>query len=182
MDRLYQILNGITEAMASKTAINTNKKIAMYPEDTTTDEPINKTTLLNNDDQDIPNPIDEDVMEGNCKSSDDNESLQMAIASLKNIVSNVNAIIDHVSDSRVQSNLTEAWVLATIAVVDDNISSVHDYVKFSESEDDILQASKKSGLWENIRKKKEREGKDYKPAKPGDEDRPDPSMWKKLTK
>lgn len=34
------------------------------------------------------------------------------------------------------------------------------------------------GLWENIRKKKERLGKEYKPAKPGDKDRPDPKAWK----
>ena len=37
------------------------------------------------------------------------------------------------------------------------------------------------GLWDNIRKKKEREGKKYKPAKPGDPDRPDTKQWKKLT-
>jgi hypothetical protein len=37
----------------------------------------------------------------------------------------------------------------------------------------------KPGLWENIRKKKEREGKNYKPAKKGDKDRPDPDAWKK---
>lgn len=36
----------------------------------------------------------------------------------------------------------------------------------------------KPGLWENIRKKKEREGKDYKPAKKGDKDRPDPDAFK----
>lgn len=47
-----------------------------------------------------------------------------------------------------------------------------------ESEDwDVAEA--KPGLWENIRKKKEREGKDYKPAKKGDPDRPDPEAWKK---
>jgi hypothetical protein len=40
----------------------------------------------------------------------------------------------------------------------------------------------KPGLWDNIRKKKEREGKKYKPAQPGDPDRPDPKQWKKLTK
>jgi hypothetical protein len=39
--------------------------------------------------------------------------------------------------------------------------------------------AQKPGLWENIRKKKEREGKDYKPAKPGDKDRPDPESYKK---
>ena len=40
----------------------------------------------------------------------------------------------------------------------------------------------KQGLWDNIRKKKQKEGKKYKPAKRGDEDRPDPEQWKKLTK
>lgn len=39
--------------------------------------------------------------------------------------------------------------------------------------------AEKLGLWENIRKKKEREGKKYKPAKPGDPDRPDPEAFKK---
>jgi len=43
-------------------------------------------------------------------------------------------------------------------------------------------ASEKPGLWENIRKKKQREGKKYKPAKRGDPDRPSPEQWKKLTK
>ena len=39
--------------------------------------------------------------------------------------------------------------------------------------------AEKPGLWENIRKKKQREGKNYKPAKPGDKDRPDPESYKK---
>jgi len=37
----------------------------------------------------------------------------------------------------------------------------------------------KPGLWENIRKKKEREGDDYEPAKKGDPDRPDDESFKK---
>jgi len=47
-----------------------------------------------------------------------------------------------------------------------------------EDEEEIDMSEAKPGLWENIRKKKEREGKDYKPAKPGDKDRPDPKAWK----
>jgi hypothetical protein len=39
--------------------------------------------------------------------------------------------------------------------------------------------AEKPGLWENIQKKKQREGKNYKPAKPGDPDRPDPEALKK---
>jgi len=37
----------------------------------------------------------------------------------------------------------------------------------------------KPGLWENIRNKKKRMGKNYKPAKPGDKDYPDPKSLKK---
>jgi hypothetical protein len=44
-----------------------------------------------------------------------------------------------------------------------------------EEEEEVTVAS----LWENIRKKKQREGKNYKPAKPGEKDRPDPKAWKK---
>jgi hypothetical protein len=50
-----------------------------------------------------------------------------------------------------------------------------DYVDFGEETEDISAAS----LWENIRKKKERMGKNYKPAKPGDPDRPSKDAFKK---
>lgn len=46
-------------------------------------------------------------------------------------------------------------------------------------QDDEEQEIEVASLWENIRKKKEREGKNYRPAKPGDKDRPDPEAWKK---
>ena len=44
-----------------------------------------------------------------------------------------------------------------------------------------ISSAKKRGLWDNIRDKKKRMGKNYKPAKPGDKGRPDPKQWKKLT-
>lgn len=54
-----------------------------------------------------------------------------------------------------------------------------DEVYFDQSEcEDVDIALAKPGLWENIRKKKEREGKNYKPAKPGDPDRPKKDAWK----
>jgi hypothetical protein len=37
----------------------------------------------------------------------------------------------------------------------------------------------KTGLWENIRKKKQRMGKNYRPAKPGSPDRPSKEAWQK---
>lgn len=54
-----------------------------------------------------------------------------------------------------------------------------DYVDFSEEVEEWNFAADKPGLWDNIRKKKDREGKKYKPAKKGDPDRPDPESWKK---
>lgn len=61
-----------------------------------------------------------------------------------------------------------------------------DYIECDEETEEFDISVAKPGLWENIRKKKEREGKNYKPAKPGDPDRPTPeqikkaqSLWKK---
>jgi hypothetical protein len=61
--------------------------------------------------------------------------------------------------------------------------------KVSSSEDheeEILEmldeSESKQGLWDNIRKKKKREGKNYKPAKPGDKDRPSKEAYEKAQK
>jgi hypothetical protein len=52
-----------------------------------------------------------------------------------------------------------------------------------ETDEEILEfldeSDAKKGLWENIRDKKKREGKNYRPAKPGDKDYPDPKALKK---
>ena len=56
---------------------------------------------------------------------------------------------------------------------------------FMKRHNEIVQSEKgeaKSGLWDNIRKKKKREGKKYRAAKPGDKDRPSPEAWKKAQK
>ena len=67
--------------------------------------------------------------------------------------------------------------------------SVTDVVKGSDEYDwdgktffdkqEIEQGLATAGLWDNIRRKKAREGKNYKPAKKGDPDRPDEKSWKK---
>jgi hypothetical protein len=59
------------------------------------------------------------------------------------------------------------------------IPTIAEYEDFGEDTEEWDVAAAKPGLWENIRKKKERMGKKYKPAKPGDPDRPDKDAWKK---
>jgi hypothetical protein len=64
--------------------------------------------------------------------------------------------------------------------------SVTKVTKGEESEAELLneldESESKKGLWDNIRDKKKREGKDYKPAKPGDKDRPKKDAWEKAQK
>lgn len=114
------------------------------------------------------------------------EFYEMSLISLRSILSLVQHIIDNADKDFVKENLTESWLQGKIAVTEDYVTTIHNCVMYNreEADTDSSDASdkKRPGLWENIRKKKEREGKNYKPAKPGDKDRPDPKQWKKLTK
>lgn len=52
-------------------------------------------------------------------------------------------------------------------------------IRTSEAMDKKSSGGEKPGLWENIRKKKEREGDDYRPAPPGSKDRPTEEQLKR---
>lgn len=82
-----------------------------------------------------------------------------------------------------KDNMSEASKNLTTNPSQGKIGETGDELLMSVSEgDDISLDASKTGLWDNIRKKKERMGKNYRPAKPGDKDRPDGDQWKKLTK
>ena len=111
-----------------------------------------------------------------------NDFYQMSVGSLKAIMQHSQAILGALENPSVKENLTESWLQGKIAITEDYMRTIHDFVMFvSEGNDNTLGGSK-PGLWENIRKKKEKMGKKYKPAKPGDKDRPDPDAWKKAQK
>lgn len=106
----------------------------------------------------------------------------MSVGSLMAIMTHAQKIIDSLSDPKIAENLTESWLQGKIAITEDYMRTIHDFVMYVNQSDDNTEAASRPGLWENIRKKKERMGKKYKPAKTGDKDRPDPKTWKKLTK
>ena len=110
--------------------------------------------------------------------------LEMNIGSLTAIMRHAQSILKAIEDgdNTVKNNLTESWLQGKIAITEDYMRTIHDFVKYVPSDDDTTLAKDQPGLWENIRRKKEREGDDYRPAKKGDKDRPDPEQWKKLTK
>lgn len=111
-----------------------------------------------------------------------NDFYNMSVGSLNAVMNHAKDILDNLNNENVKENLTAAHLQGMIAVVEDQMRSIHDFVMFVASDTDTTDAGNRPGLWDNIRKKRERMGKKYKPAKPGDKDRPDPEQWKKLTK
>lgn len=65
-----------------------------------------------------------------------------------------------------------------------SVKNVTSSAESSEQEllEELDESESKQGLWDNIRKKKKREGKNYRPAKPGDKDRPKKDAWEKAQK
>lgn len=106
----------------------------------------------------------------------------MSVGSLRAIATHATAILNSLENPKVAENLTESWLQGRIAITEDYMRTIHDFVMYVSEGVDTTEGASKPGLWENIRRKKERMGKKYKPAKPGDKDRPDPEQWNKLTK
>jgi len=111
-----------------------------------------------------------------------NDFFEMSVGSIKSIMTHAQNIINALEQPSVKENLTESWLQGKIAVTEDYMITIHNFVMFGPSETDTEAAENRPGLWENIRKKRQKMGKDYRPAKPGDKDRPDSNQWKNLTK
>lgn len=147
-----------------------------------------------------------------------NDFFNMSVGSLNSIKKHAENILESLDNPMVKENLTESWLQGRIAITEDYVLTIHNYVMFvdedgeeseveaaaedltvdnlyipeeseyvsteevSFDENDLVEidiAKERPGLWENIRRKKQREGKNYKPAKPGDKDRPTKEAWKK---
>ena len=106
----------------------------------------------------------------------------MSVGSIRAIMQHSQNILEALDNPNVKENLTESWLQGKIAITEDYMRTIHDFIMYVSESADNISAADKPGLWENIRKKKDREGKKYRPAKPGDKDRPDSDQWKKLTK
>jgi len=103
----------------------------------------------------------------------------MSVGSIRAIMRNAQNILENLENPQVKENLTESWLQGKIAITEDYMRTIHDFLMYVSEAADTIKAADKPGLWENIRRKKEREGKNYKPAKPGDPDRPTPEQLKR---
>jgi len=207
MTRFNDILNGIKQAFNHSEA-----QTDIYPENEYQED---RLSLISEDED------DNDTSDMNRYKQ---SYYEMSVGSLRAIMNHAKDILDYLDNPMVKENLTAPHLQGIIAVAEDHMRGIHDFVMFVETDDDdyeetesevkeIPDAEKKPkkvkisdlphyeyqykkypgvtttmgqdnrpGLWENIRKKKEREGKKYRPAKPGDKDRPTREQWKDLTK
>ena len=112
-----------------------------------------------------------------------NDFRGMIVGSISSIKQHCENILNNLDKEYVAENLTEPFLQSQIAIAEDYVVSMHNYVMFNEREDEDMEAeAAKKGLWDNIRKKKKRMGKNYKPAKPGSPDRPSKEAWEKAQK
>lgn len=191
MDRIYHILNSVNETLSKaqdKTRIEVDKtksyeERVTFPEIEYEDD---RLSLISEDEKTKVNDTPESEMETPETEMEEykQDFFEMSVGSLKSIMTHAKNILDALDNPSIKENLTESWLQGKIAVTEDYMTTIHNFVMFGPSETDTedSDAGSKPGLWDNIRKKKEREGKNYRPAKPGDKDRPDPEQWKKLSK
>ena len=123
----------------------------------------------------------EQELKSQMRQQDNQDFLSANVQSLQSIITKAQSLLDSIQDPSVKEHLTANWLQGKIAITEDYMTTIHDFVKFSPSDDD-KQDMAPASLWENIRKKKLREGKNYKPAKPGDPDRPSPEALKRAQK
>jgi hypothetical protein len=71
--------------------------------------------------------------------------LGMSIGSLRSIQNNVNAILANLENPNIKENLTESWLQGKIAVTEDYMIMIHNYVMFNQ-EDDYSEASEDEGM------------------------------------
>ena len=121
---------------------------------------------------------------------DDEENTKLndtnALKSMMEIYANIYTMIENVADPLVKKKLTDAMKKVRMTGMVEAMKKFEDFLMFLPLADDdktmFAAESGSPGLWENIRKKRERMGKKYRPAKPGDKDRPNPEQWNKLSK
>ncbi len=179
MSRFHKILSSVNNILANN-KLNTKSYDSGDPEVTETFPEMeyedDRLSLISEDDDMEEEDEDESEEEMNEYKQD---FYNMSVGSLLAVMTHAKSILDNLQNPNVKENLTASHLQGMIAVLEDHMRSIHDFVMFVPQESEDSEAASKPGLWENIRKKKERMGKKYKPAKPGEKDRPNPDAYKR---
>ena len=83
-----------------------------------------------------------------------NDFYQMSLGSIKSIATHANVILQALDNSAVKEALTESWLQGKIAITEDYMLTIHNFVMFGESETDT-QSNESDASIEETDKKKE---------------------------
>ena len=138
---------------------------------------------------DLLNEVQQSILDNKVSAMDEheeykNEFYRMSLGALKSISAHSSMLVAALeSNPKLQDKLTQSWMQGKIAITEDYLLTIFNAVMFNDFEskesEEKYADRELASLWENIRKKKERMGKNYKPAKPGDKDRPSKEAWKR---
>src|SRR6056300_1801090 len=84
--------------------------------------------------------------------------LEMNIGSLNAIMRHAQELLNSLGDESVKNNLTESWLQGKIAITEDYMRTIHDFVKYVPSDDDKVSAgcgcggAKKNNAKPNVKK------------------------------
>ena len=71
----------------------------------------------------------------------------MSVGSLMAIMTHAQKIVDSLSNPKVAENLTESWLQGKIAITEDYMRTIHDFVMYVNQSDDNTEAANLPGLW-----------------------------------
>ena len=95
--------------------------------------------------------------------------LEMSIGSLTSIMKHAELILASLEDESVKNNLTESWLQGKIAVTEDYMKTIHDFVKYSPANDDKISAG--CGCGGGKRKKRKPQAHKQSDPKPNSEEK-----------
>ena len=119
--------------------------------------------ILKDIEKELTKSIDNPYMDDRMNLADQEEIMEykedfynMSVGSLKAIMMHSKSILENLENPQVKENLTESWLQGKIAITEDYMRTIHDFIMFVSESADTISAADKPGLWENIRKKKEK--------------------------
>jgi hypothetical protein len=115
-----------------------------------------------------------------CASVDEGVKNYMFFQNLKTIKQQVEQILA-MDVKEVDALLSDGhdWANDHVTTAKTDLDGVYHFLSNKGQEPENETLARKQGLWDNIRKKKERMGKNYRPAKPNEEGYPEKDAWEK---
>ena len=110
--------------------------------------------ILKDIEKELTKSIDNPYMDDRMNLADQEEIMEykedfynMSVGSLKAIMMHSKSILENLENPQVKENLTESWLQGKIAITEDYMRTIHDFIMFVSESADTISAADKPGLW-----------------------------------